>query len=618
MRRSTLHLATLAALFISALVVSHRAAGSSPIVWFDTFNDEDEVQQCVTSNSCTPTGVATSVPGLVHAVGWLEWRTLLTWFGFGIDGTHLVLQIVDAVAVVLIFWLAERLAGPLAGAAAVWIAMVGLGATGVRSTALYNTVPLPFLGTVFVIACTAAVERPGVVSLGLAALVGAVMANVHLACVLTGASVLGVALLAPQRRLFLAIFAAVLFAAATFAVAPPSWLHNFSSLLHHRGSSGSTAGGMQGVDLLLWAAFAVGAWLASWFSRAPAVVEYRHRSRGALAVLVPFLAAFVVAPHFGLDPNSKYLAHLKAACGIAAALPLALVADAVMQSLSRRGLRLPLERAAPIVLAALMIIPQPLSRGADDENLPTMADIAAVTTMLHEQHAWNLTDTLERLKTPEGMVVRTALRHLGGSVDAAPAVAEDSESSALLMILRADELPQPLPSNWQIVRRSRRTAVALIHVQSRIDWSTFAACMRPADDPTQECVETSFRFASGTLSAVPGMPRSDVRSRGTLSLRLHLRPAVSDFTDEIFLPHMFNVCGGRVASASDGALHVAADRRHATLSPGHPSPSTIELEWDILSSECDGTAYDGLPPFFVEADSADARMLETILRKRED
>jgi hypothetical protein len=615
-RRPVLQLATLAALFIGALMVYHRQAGSSPIVWFDTFNDEDEVQQCIIDNSCTTLGVATSVPGQVHAVGWLEWRTLLAWAGIGIGGAHLVLQIANAVAVVLIFWLAERLGGPLAGATAVWIAIVSL-AGGVRFTALYNTVPLPFLGAVFVLACTAAVERPGVISLGFAALVGAVMANVHLACVLSGASVLWVALLAPRRRLFLTVFAAVLFAAATFAVAPPSWLHNLSSVLHRQTGGGFMAGRMQGVNLLNWATFAVGAWLASWFSGAPAVAEYRRRCQGSLAVLVPFLAAFIVAPHFGLDPNAKYLAHLKAACGIAAALPLALVANAVFRPSSDATFDLVLKGAAPIALASMLIVHGLLGDTADEEDVPTMADVAAVTSSLHEHHGWNLIDMLERLKAPEGNVVLTALRHVSRGSDAARALADDSETSALLMILRADELPRPLPSNWDILRRSRRSAVVLIHMQSRIDWSTFAVCVRPGNDPTQECTETGFRLAVGSSSALPGMPRSDLRSRGTLTLRLHLRSAVSNFTDEIFLPRMRNLCGGRIASSSEGALHVAADRRHATLSQGHPSPPTIDVEWDILSPECDGTAYDGLPPFFVEADAADARLLEEILRKRE-
>jgi hypothetical protein len=334
----------------------------------------------------------------------------------------------------------------------VWIATVGLGTTEIRFTALYNTIALPFLGAVFVLACTAAVERPGVVSLGFPALVGAVMANVHEACFLTGASVLWVALLAPRRRLFLTAYAAVLFAVATFVVAPPCWLNNFTNLLHHQGSGASMdVRRLQGSDLLRWGAFAVGAWLASWFSRAPAVVEYRHRCQGAPAVLVPFLAAFIVAPHFGLDAGAKYLAHVRAACAIAAALPLGLVAGAVMQPLSRRRLRSLPEQATPIALASVMIVPIRQGGTADYEGTPTMADLQAVARILREQ-GWSPTNILERLKVPEGMLVLTGLRHMSGAVDGATPAAADSETSALLMTLRADELPQPLPSNWKIVR----------------------------------------------------------------------------------------------------------------------------------------------------------------------
>ena len=76
-KRSILNTATLAALFIGALVANQRQAGTSPIAWMDTFNDESEVRQCLVSNSCTLSGMGTSIPGYVHAVAWLELRTLL-------------------------------------------------------------------------------------------------------------------------------------------------------------------------------------------------------------------------------------------------------------------------------------------------------------------------------------------------------------------------------------------------------------------------------------------------------------------------------------------------------------------------------------------------------------
>src|SRR5437867_2065664 len=101
MRRSLLNATTLAALFIGALAADLQLAGTSPIAWLDTFRDENEVRQCLVSNSCTLVGMSTSIPGLVAGVAWLELRTLLEWLGVGLDGAHLLMQFLNALAVVL-------------------------------------------------------------------------------------------------------------------------------------------------------------------------------------------------------------------------------------------------------------------------------------------------------------------------------------------------------------------------------------------------------------------------------------------------------------------------------------------------------------------------------------
>jgi hypothetical protein len=621
--RPLLKAATVGALLVGALISNQRLAGTSPIAWIDTFNDEQEVQQCLVGNSCTLTGVGTSVPGQVHGVAWLELRALLAWLGVGLDGAHLVMQFLNALAVVLVFHLATQLGGRLAGAAAVWILLFGIDALSVRLTALYNSSPLLFLGAVFVLACTAVVERPGVVSVALAALVGAVMANVHLACVMTGLSVVWVALLAPRRRFLLAAFGAALFAVATVIVAPPSWLYNLTSLLAHREASGGATGVMplQGGDLLRWALFAVAAWVASLVSRAPAWVEYRRRSQGAFAVIVPFLAAYIVGARFGLNANAKYLAHLKAACAIAAALPVALVAGTLLRRSVPRRLVLSVEQILPFVVALVIAVPTPLSVTADDERTPTIGDLVAVAHVLHDEHGWDVSRMIEHLKTPYGLPVLMGLQQLSAAGNGPSPVVADVGTSVLLMMLEADELPHPLPSSWTVVRRSTRAATVLVFMQSRIDWSKFEVCTPPADGLEQHCEESGWRFdEAAAIFNVQNMPPAGLRSRGTLKLRLPLRPAAPGFTEEIFMPRMRDVCGGHIATVSDGTFRVDADRRRATLSAakfGQASPSTIELEWNIGSPECDEWAYDGLPPCIIAGDAATVQLLEAILRKRE-
>src|SRR5262245_17147258 len=131
MRQSLFRAATWVAIFVGALLATHRSAGMSPIAFVDTFRDEAEVQRCIASNSCTLTGMAASVPGQVAAVAWLDLRTLAAWVGVNSDGMHFLMQIFNALAVVLVFDLAAQLAGSLAGATAVWILVFGIGAQAI-------------------------------------------------------------------------------------------------------------------------------------------------------------------------------------------------------------------------------------------------------------------------------------------------------------------------------------------------------------------------------------------------------------------------------------------------------------------------------------------------------
>jgi hypothetical protein len=624
LRRSLLNAAALGTLFAAALVANHRLAGPSPIVWIDTFRDETEVRQCLVEDSCTLVGLQTSIAGQFHAVAWLELRTLLAWLGVGLDGAHLVVQVLNALAVVLVFQLATRLGGPLAGAAAAWIFMDRIEAL-VQVAALFNSGLLVFLGAVFVLACTAVVERPGVVSVALAALVGAVMANVHLACALTGASVVWVGLTAPRRRVLLAGFGAALFALATFAMAPPGWLHNLVSLGAERAARvGPPAVTIVANDAMVsWALFALCAWVASLASRAPVWAEYRRRSQGAIAVMVPFLAAFFVAPRFGLLPESRYLLHLKAACAVAAALPLAVVAGATLRAVSAR-LLVSVEWISPFALALAIALQGPLGIAgslsvAEDQRPPTIADLEAVARILHEEHGWDATRMAENLKTPYGVALLTGLRQTTAAGDGASGVAANVGSSALFMVLAADELPDPLPSNWTVVRRSARSAAVLVLLQSRIDWSEFEVCQREGDSPPQ-CGESGWRFDGAASIVVPNMPASDRPWRGTLELSLPLRSAGAGGAGAVFMPRMRTVCAGRITSLPVAGAAVDSDGRHATIPASElapAGPSVIKLEWDIGAPECSGLAYDGGPPFFIEGDAATVRLVEAILRKRE-
>ncbi len=448
------------------------------------------------------------------------------------------------------------------------------------------------------------------------ALVAAVMANVHLACVVCGASVAWVALLAPRRRFLLAGLGAALFALAAILVALPGWLHNLVSLVQHHGADGGETQGLvwRRIGLLPWAAFAVVAWMVS-FGGAQIGREYRGRVNGAIAVLVPFLIAFLVAPRFGMEASPKYLAHLGPACAVAVALPIGLVAGAALRRVSGR-LSQACELITPFAVAVAIATPT-----APTERTPTLQDLRMVARILHDERGWDGPRMLESAKAMEQTLLLTGLRQLGTPQRTSNSSAADRET-AVLMTVEADDLPEPLPANWRVVRRLRDAAIVLVFMESRIDWGRFEVCVLPGDGQTETCRDASLREMPAPTEPliVPGMPPAAMRSRARLRLRLPLRPAASGFTDEVFMPRSQGLCGGRIIGISDDVVHVDADGRHAVIparEPGSGTPITLDLEWNILSPECDGTAYDGWPPLIVEGDAASVRPLEMVLRKRE-
>ena len=389
----------------------------------------------------------------------------------------------------------------------------------IRVAVLYNSSLLLFLGTVFLLACTAAAVRPGLPSLACAALVAAVLANTHLACAAAGVSLAWVALTAPRRRLSLALFALALFAAVTFALAPPGWLHDLAQLVQERGAVRHPTAvlAVPPNPMLGWALFGIAAWLVSFAVRTPRAVEYRRNLQGAVALVAPFLAAFLVAPRLGLFPEPKYLIHLKAACAVAAAVPLATLVVAPLQRLAPRLLGAA-EVVLPFGLAALLVaLPRfgPVATGqvAAAERVPTYADLVAAARVLVDERGWDADDVIARLRSPDGIATLTGLRQL---TEDAPRRAGGAAETALLLTLPAADVPATPPAGWRVLRRAAPAATVLIALPSRLDWSDFEACAQAQGAAAPSCARGTWHFDAERGIRVPNMPPGGGGWRGTV------------------------------------------------------------------------------------------------------
>jgi hypothetical protein len=605
----------------SALVVVHRFGGPSAAVWPDTFNDQAEVQRCLEHSECTVYGMGTSVPGFVHACGWLQLRDLLSALGIAVDRQYLLMQVLDALGVMLATLVAWRLSGPLAAGVATWAVWNHLGMVGIAYHALYNSILMPFLGAVFLAACAEAIERPGTWSVVAAALTGAILANVHFTGVACGFTAVWIGLLAPRRRLSLAATGAATFALGALAVSPATWLHSVAFVVGH--SSGERH---QPATMALFSepAVADGVWVAiAWIATligGERTARLRRRLDAPIAIVVPSLAMFLLAGLSGrISPYGKYIAHLRAPVAVALGTIAAAVASTLVQIAAERSPRRAARMrtgfaavtvAAPYLGAAMLLLCQPPFH----EVLLRLEDTDAAARVLRDDLGWDFARAVRSLKSPNSYDVLSAWKVLFPQwVGRSTPSAEDDGLSAVLLHVRASDLPDPLPREWRILTSAGSEVALLAVVPSWVDWRRFAACRAGGEVGTERCVATGLveRPHPGNAIEVAGMPEAGQITPGeVLRLRLPLRAAPAGGVHEVFMPrHPGRTCPGRITAVPEGS-RLDPDGRRATLVL--PAVGDLVLEWEV--GDCQA-GYSGLPPFFLEGDAETVRPLAELLTR---
>jgi hypothetical protein len=589
------------AVFCGAFLALHRIGGSHAVLWLDTINDQRDVTNCLAQNACTSLGETTSIGGLQHAVAWLHFRTLTTLAGLSVDVMHVLLQVMNAVGVVLAASSACRVGGRIAGAFAavasvLWVSNVG------NPEAVHNVTILPFLGAVLLVVGAEAAERPGVPAIALTAVVGAILANVHFGCVMTGVSVVWIALLAPKQKLRLAAVGAGVFVAAAFVIAPGTWLHAVArgwTLVRTLGGvpsrvEGNGSAGLMGYGGLFLLAVVVAFGIRRHPRPRPFVIDV------SAATALPMLGAVLAVLGTSAFPMSaKYLAHLAAPGAVLCAAPVALL---VLETRGRPGFgwaRVPewLPRAGRLLpyLSAALLVALPTVRDERRESRFTFHDLEGVPREL-QRRGWSYAHVYRGLKSPEDAIVLAGLEMLAPTYGVGPS--RDDSTNAYLLKVATRSLPSPLPPDWVVVSESGSRSVILVFARTSLDWAQFQAC----DTSSSSCNPSGLALGDDEKPrcayCVPGMPNFADHSRRTFELRL--RTSQSDGERAIWMPRQPGVCGGRVVAAPGPSPAISSDGRHATWVA--PVDGEVRIDWEIASPECERWAYTGFPPFFFEGD----------------
>jgi hypothetical protein len=605
----------------SALIVARRVGGPSASVWPDTFNDQAEVQRCLENDECTVYGMGTSVPGFVHAGGWLQWRDLGSALGFSMDQQYVFLQVLDAFAVMLAAFVAWRLGGPLAAAVATYAIWNRYGSAGVTYNALYNSLPMPFLGGVLLIACVDAVERPSAAAVAAVGLVGAIVANVHFAGVTCGLTSVWIGFCAPRRRLRLAMIGGAAFALGTLVISPASWLHAIGYVLSHPGGERRETGtfALLGEPVVVDGLWLTALWALLWFGARSGPL--RRRLGPMIAIIAPPLAVFLVAGLIGrINPSGKYIADIRAPVAVAFALVVAAAAQFLTRPLGsltewpalwrvRAGR---LRRAVPYLGAVTLLA---YGSGGDGPTL-RLRDIDAAARVIRNDFGWDYATAVRSLKSPYFHDTLTAWKSMyptwargtgsSGQVDG-------GQTAVLLQVAKRD-LPIPIPLGWRVISTTTLEATVLASVPSWIDWTRYTVCRSDGRGGAERCVESGLfdRPHQSNTIEIDAMPdAAKVEERDLLQLRLPLRAGAPGEVHEVYMPrHPSQLCSGRITAVPEGS-RMDPDGRHATLVTAAAGAELV-VEWNLAACTI---GLGDLPPFFVEGDAKTVHPLAELMTK---
>lgn len=578
-------------LFAAVLWAIVRAVGTSAHVWEDTNIENRFVDDCLDHSHCTIVGPGATI-GIFHSAGYLHWRALLTWLGLGLDGTFAVLLVMAATGVVLTALAARRLDGRLAGALAAAIMVRYLG-VNLQLDMITDVAPLPFLGAVFLLTATTALDRPRLLRTAAMGLVGAVTANAYATGLLFGVSAVLVAMLIPHRRWSHVAVAALSFGVATFVIAPATWLVDAAIVFSSRVGNRNDVTGTRFSELPIaqLAVVATAVWV---FAAATRRNHLRSQLDVPMAVIAPLLLPLVLGTAAGiLNPQDKYCAQILAA--VAAALGITVLA--VIRSFGRLRVPNTVDGLAPYVVALLVGFGW-LTHDWLVLRMLTFRDLAAAEHTLAHERGWSWPKVARNLRLLDDVVRHSALRW----APAWPTTGTEGELERAYLFQNPEGAPEkPL----------------LTVACGWIDWSAFRVCSK-RDGEAERCTDTGLPATTDsqndTWPAVPGMPAFEGRSpvRQLLTLSLPLKPHDSCPEDWIHMPRDPKVCPGRIVSVDGSATDVSENGTWARLKRDGSNHREIIIQWALGGPEC-FNQYSGFPPLFLEGDPRSVEHLKTVL-----
>ncbi|MBW2261483.1 MAG: hypothetical protein JRG91_05865 [Deltaproteobacteria bacterium] len=614
-RRTSLLVLEHLIVFSCALALIHRASGQSPVLLYDTSLEEAFVQSCRQLGLCPLFGSPTNLSGFWQGGAWIYLRTFLDWLGLGPQGVHVLVQALDAAAITLIALCGSMLRGRSTGWAAALVAAGILLSSDIMIGGLHNSRFIFFPASLCTTLLVASSRTRSVLPLVLAAVTAAVVSNVHAACLPLVLSVALVASLRSRRR----VLAAAAWGAGTlsvmFLLSPGMWSHQLASLFRPGGvllqpSLGSMSGpGVFEIAAVLAAAVLVVAW-----TRGPVSGSRLPLLKTLLAVLLPGLVIYASAEMLvQVTRAERYSVYLVPAFSLALVAACAWLLERIAPLAGRiRTTGWMRQAISFLALAAALawIVFHAQPKSGHDLRFRDMWEIKQYLHAL----GWSLEDQYRHVKSPRQHALVSSLMVYSPFESSGPDVGDEGRN---VYVFKAAEsrMPAALPDHWTASPRAEGMVMVTVLSPTWMDWSSFQVC-REQEGGTH-CRDSGLHLARrGYMDVMGPMPglRGEGRARGaSVQVRFSVRIPPGAREHVILFPEILYACRGRVASVPAGSTIADGGRQAHLVTGSDPVDGTLVLEWRPGSTDCPEYTFQGMVPFFIEAEPETAALMQSLL-----
>ena len=604
------------AVALSLLIVSmgsikflDKSSGPSAGLCQDTLEDQALVDDCIRHQNCPFKGIGTSFGKFQQGLVWQNIRILMDFSGLSIHRVFLLVRFLNAMGLILLLITAWRIFGGVSAALGLVITAFLMASMDFDPWILNNSNLIFFFGAVATITGLAVVHSPRTwVILAFSAFM-ALIADTHIAAVPMVLSLLWIVWIA-RHNIRSLVIAGLTWSVVLFLLSPGPWLETIRSL----GSlSAGTRGQLISGDMLNNVSVIIALLGAATGFAVIAIKRHNPQNKpmtALIAMVLPQVLVFIIAGMVtGIDTSDKYLIQVAPAIGMLAGLAIVrLIKVPVGRLFPRlkigRGLDAPAIIAAGLILWSWPITPLTNAQVKDPLAMARLT-LQETDSLVHalKRSGWTRQAALSGIKGPLYLNILEAV------VPKLTETPDTSQKTGYVIRVRSGILPSRLPKNWHLIAKNRETVLYFVQIPTVLDWKKFKVC-------SVNCIQTGLARSAMTFGptyTIRGFPSPAKDLHRILTLKIPINTGRMAIKRAVSMPQVPGWCSGRILSIENCTNKISENGQDATYTCRAGQKGTLVVTWRLGGLRCGAWDYDGLPPFFIETDPEDAKLMKQVI-----